>query len=62
MAPLSPEQVRTRRQVESFIRLIAPALDVVLAVGDRVSRVVSRDDIEYYPPRMRREEPPPRDS
>jgi hypothetical protein len=62
MAPLSPEQVRTRRQVESFIRLIAPALDVLLAVGDRVSRVVSRDDIEYYPPRMRREKPPPRDS
>jgi hypothetical protein len=26
----------------------------VLAVGDRVSRVVERDDPEYYPPRVSR--------
>jgi hypothetical protein len=62
MARLSPDQLRTRRQVEGVIRLIAPALDVLLAVGDRVSRAVARDDIEYYPPRVRSEEPPPRDS
>jgi hypothetical protein len=62
MARLSPDQLRTRRQVEGIIRLIAPALDLLLAVGDRVSRAVARDDIEYYPPRVRREEPPPRDS
>ena len=59
MPPPSPEQLRTRRRVESVIRLIAPALDVMLAVGDRVSRMVGRDDIEYYPPRVRREDPPP---
>jgi hypothetical protein len=40
--------------VESVIRLMAPALDVVLAVGDRVSRIVERDDPEYYPPRVGR--------
>ena len=62
MARLSPDQLRTRRQVEGVIRLIAPALDVLLAVGDRVSRAVARDDIEYYPPRVRSEEPPPRGS
>jgi hypothetical protein len=62
MARLSPDQLRTRRQVEGVIRLIAPALDVLLAVGDRVSRAVARDDIEYYPPRVRSEEPPTRDS
>ncbi len=33
---------------------MAPALDVVLAVGDRVSRIVERDDPEYYPPRVGR--------
>jgi hypothetical protein len=49
---LTPSQVRTRRRVESVIRLMAPALDVVLAVGDRVSRIVERDDPEYYPPRV----------
>jgi len=62
MATLSPDQLRTRRKVEGVIRLIAPALDVLLAVGDRVSRAVAREDIEYYPPRVRREEPPPRGS
>jgi hypothetical protein len=59
MPPPSPEQLRTRRRVESVIRLMAPALDVMLAVGDRVSRFVGRDDIDYYPPRVRREESPP---
>jgi hypothetical protein len=59
MPPPSPEQRRTTRRVESAIRLMAPALDVMLAVGDRVSRLVGRDDIEYQPPRVRREESPP---
>jgi hypothetical protein len=54
MAALTPGQLRTRRRVESVIKLIAPALDVVLAVGDRVSRIVERDDPEYYPPRVGR--------
>jgi hypothetical protein len=51
---MTPDQVRTRRRVEGVIRLIAPALDLVLAVGDRVSRLVERDDVEYYPPRVTR--------
>jgi hypothetical protein len=51
---MTPDQVRTRRRVEGVIRLIAPALDVVLAVGDRVSRIVEREDVEYYPPRVTR--------
>jgi hypothetical protein len=51
---MTPDQVRTRRRVEGVIRLIAPALDLVLAVGDRVSRIVEREDVEYYPPRVTR--------
>jgi hypothetical protein len=51
---MTPDQVRTRRRVESLIRLIAPALDLVLAAGDRVSRLVEREDVEYYPPRVTR--------
>jgi hypothetical protein len=54
MAALTPGQLRTRRRAETLIRLMAPALDLVLAVGDGVSRVVERDDPEYYPPRVAR--------
>jgi hypothetical protein len=36
------------------IRVIAPALDLVLAAGDRISRVVEPEDVEYYPPRVTR--------
>ncbi len=60
MAPLTPDQVRTRERVESVIRLAAPALDAVLSVGDRISRLVEPEDHEYYPPRTRTAaEPPP---
>jgi hypothetical protein len=51
---MSPAQLRTRRRVEGLIRVIAPALDLVLAAGDRISRVVEREDVEYYPPRVTR--------
>jgi hypothetical protein len=54
MAPPTPAQLRTRRRVESVIRLVAPALDLVLVAGDRVSRIVERDDVEYDPPRVTR--------
>jgi hypothetical protein len=54
MAPLTLDQLRTRRRVESVIRLMAPALDLVLAAGDRISRIVEREDSEYYPPRVGR--------
>ena len=54
MAPLTPNQLRTRGRVEGLIRLMAPALDLVLAAGDRISRVVERDDVDYYPPRVTR--------
>ena len=60
MAPLTPGQLRTRERVEGLIRLASPALDLVLAVGDRVSRIVEPTDVEYYPPRRTSEEPPPR--
>jgi len=59
MAPLTADQLRTRRRVESVIRVIAPALDLVLAAGDRISRVVEPEDVEYYPPRVTREAAPP---
>jgi hypothetical protein len=59
MAQLTPDQLRTRQRVEGLIRLATPALDLVLAVGERVSRIVEPEDAEYYPPRMTRESAPP---
>lgn len=51
MAPLTPDQLRTRERVERVIRIAAPALNLVLAAGERVSRLVEPEDHEYYPPR-----------
>lgn len=59
MANLTPEQLRRRAQVESVIRLAAPFLNVVLAAGERLSRIVEPDDYEYYPPRSTGFAPPP---
>ena len=52
MAKLTPEQVRRRERVEGVIRLIAPALNLMLAAGERVSRVVEPDDPEFVPTRL----------
>lgn len=59
MAPLTPDQVRTRERVETVIRIAAPALNLVLAVGDRLSKLVEPNDHEYYPPRTTTQSPPP---
>jgi hypothetical protein len=59
MAQLTPDQQRTRARVESLIRLAAPGLSLVLAVGDRLSRLVEPEDHGYYPPREAAIEPPP---
>jgi hypothetical protein len=51
MAPLTPDELRTRERVETVIRIASPVLNLVLAVGDRVSKLVEPEDHEYYPPR-----------
>jgi hypothetical protein len=60
MPPPTPGQVRTRHRIESVIRLAAPALDLLLVAADRVSRLVEREDAEYYPPRVTRPRDLPR--
>jgi hypothetical protein len=63
VAPLTPDQLRTRGRVEGVIRLMAPALDMVLKAGEQLSRIVEREDSEYYPPRAGTgAEPPPKAS
>jgi hypothetical protein len=53
----SPDQLLRRRRIETLIRLAAPALDLVLYTGDRVSRVVGRNELP--PDRVRRAGLPP---
>jgi hypothetical protein len=48
MPPPTPQQQRRRRRFEALIGLAAPVLDLVLAAGDRISRVAGADD-DYYP-------------
>ena len=57
MAQLTPEQQRMRARIETMIRLAAPGLSLVLAIGDRLSRVVEPEDHGYYPPRETALEP-----
>jgi hypothetical protein len=52
MAKLTPDQLRTRERVETVIRLLAPGLNIVLAAGERLSRVIEPEDLEYYPARV----------
>jgi hypothetical protein len=51
VANLSPDQRRRRDQVETLIRIMAPALNLMLAAGERLSRLVEPDDPDYYPVR-----------
>ncbi len=46
--PSTPQQIRRRDQVEAVLRLATPVLDLVLAAGERVSRVVAPADEESY--------------
>jgi hypothetical protein len=58
VAKLTADQIRTRDRFESLIRLMAPGLNLLLAAGERLSRVVEPDDPEYYPARVDENETP----
>lgn len=49
MAHMTPGQLAARDRIEALIGVAAPFLDVVLGVGDRISRLVEPSDNEYYP-------------
>jgi hypothetical protein len=51
MSDLTPQQQRLRERFEGLIGAAAPFLDLVLGVGDRISRMVEPEDHEYYPVR-----------
>jgi hypothetical protein len=49
MANITPTQAARRDRVEGLIALAAPFLDVVLGIGERISRIAEPTDHEYYP-------------
>ena len=51
MALRTPEQRARRDRFERLLRLAAPALDLVLGVGDRISQVAGRNQIDPEPSR-----------
>ena len=53
--PPSQTNVVLLRRVERVIGVLAPLLDLLLAAGDRASRLLERDDRNYAPPRMARD-------
>jgi hypothetical protein len=62
VAQLTPSQERNRRRFETLLGIAAPGLSLVLATGDRISRLVQPEDFDYYPVRPLGEwEPQPGD-
>ena len=51
MATRSQSQLANRARVEALLRVAGPALDLLLAAGDRVSRVAGRNEIDPEPSR-----------
>jgi hypothetical protein len=51
MAQRTQSQLAWRRRMDALIGVAAPFLDALLLVGDRVSRVAGRNDIDPEPPR-----------
>lgn len=47
--PINPEQRRWQERFESLIGFAAPALDLLLTVGNQASRVLQPGDDDYYP-------------
>jgi hypothetical protein len=46
---ITPEQRRRQQRFESLIGLVAPALDLLLATGERASRILQPGSDDYYP-------------
>ena len=49
---MTPSQLARRDRIEALIGAAAPVLDLVLAAGDRISRIAEPGRSEYYPIRQ----------
>jgi hypothetical protein len=50
MAAPSPTQLAWRGRIEAVLRVVGPGLDLLLAAGDRLSRIADRSDDDQPPP------------
>jgi hypothetical protein len=57
VANRTASQLANRRRVEALIRLAAPALDLVLYAGDKISKVAGRNELAPEPARRQIEAP-----
>jgi hypothetical protein len=57
VAHRTASQVANRRRVEALIRLAAPALDLTLYLGDRLSRIAGRSELPPEPARRQIDAP-----
>jgi hypothetical protein len=57
VAQLSLTQAVWRGHIETGLRLAAPALDLMLAAGDRLSRAAERDDHDRVLPPLAGRDP-----
>ena len=61
MPDLSTRQALLRDRIEGLIGLAAPALDLLLSAGERISRIAEPEDHDYYPVRSGSDASLPRD-
>jgi hypothetical protein len=50
--PATPPNAALRGRIELAIRVASPFLDLMLAAGDRLSRLITSADPDYVPARM----------
>jgi hypothetical protein len=58
MAELDETERTRRSRVEGLIAVAAPFLDVVLGIGERISRIAEPTDHDYSPIRPGGDRPP----
>jgi hypothetical protein len=51
VSALTPSQLATRARFEAVIRLLEPGLNLLLAAGERISRLAPEDQVDIPPPR-----------
>lgn len=51
MSAPTPGQQVMRARFEALIRLMEPGLNLVLSVGERISRLAPEDEVDLPPPR-----------
>jgi hypothetical protein len=57
VATPTPSQLQWRRRLEAVLRVVEPGLNLLLAAGDRLSRVVDRDGLDTPAPPRRVDTP-----